>query len=175
MLSRAPRWSGPWMCLLHVPLYCGDVLLGVLVGSKCLWHWVLFGIRERLHLPVLYILDWPPWWVGAHVGPWRLGWTRFMLLNSWGGFVCYCYHNHIKQMDTCFPYWMLQGVYLWGLWLFTSCGWRSWRTLCWCIVSVISSVDPPVSWALVTWSTWCYSLSGECGPWMLTLIGANAC
>ena len=175
MLSRSPRWSDPLMFWFHVLPHCCDALLRVIVGNKCSWRWVLLGRQDGLNCPVSYILAWSPWWVGAHGGPWGLGWTRCLVLSSWVGWVWYFYHNHIIQIDICFPYWMSQRVYLWGLWLFPSCGRWSWLEVCWCVVPVVSSVDPPLYLALMVWLTWGFYLFVACGPWLLPFIWAYAC
>ena len=163
------------MWWLTVPLHCDDVFLGGLVGSQCSWPWVIFGRRERLHFPVSYMLAWSPCWVGAHGGPWRIGWTCCLLVTSLGVWLFNCYHNHIKQIDTCFPYLMWLGIFLLGLWLFAACGRWSWWTMCWCIVQAVSLVVPPVSLAISSWWTCSSFLFGACGPWRLPLIEAGSC
>ena len=163
------------MCWFTIPLHCGDAFLGGIAGSKCSWTWVLFGIRERLNCTISYMLAWYSWWLGDNGGLWRLGWTRCMLVTSFGGWVWNFCHNNIEQIDTCFPYLMWLGIFLLVMWIFDACDWWYWWTLCWCVVTAVSSVLPPVSLDLVSWRTWGSFLFGACGPWLLPLIVAGAC
>ena len=162
------------MWWLTVPLHCDDVFLGGLVGSQCSWLWVIFGRRERLHFPVPYMLDWDPWCIGAHGRPWGIGWTHFLLVTSLVGRVCNCFHNHIEEIDTCFPYLMLLDIFLLGLCLFAIFGRWYWWTLCWCVVPVVSSVVPTVYFFLEAWWNWGSFLFGSCDPWLFPLVWADA-
>ena len=96
-------------------------------------------------------------------------WINFLIFISWGVSIYYCYHFHTKQIDTCLPYWKLQGIYLLGLWLFAYCGRWYWWTLCWCVVSVVSSVDSTLD--IIDWWTWYYYLFGAGGPRMFPFMG----
>ena len=161
------------MCLLHILPYCGNAFLGVLVGSQCPWTWVIFGMRDMLHFPVSYIMAWVPWCVVDYGGPWRPGWTRCLVLLSWGGSLYYLYHINIYIIDTCLCYWRLQGIYLLGLLLFSSCcRWYMW-TLCCCVVSVVLLVATPFN--VISWLTWFSSLFGAWDPCLLPLMGVDAC
>ena len=169
----ALKWS------LNVIISCFTSLRqfipGGIVGSQCSWTWVIFGRRERLPFPVSYMLAWAPWWVGAHGGPWKLRWTRCLLVTSLGGWICYLCHTHIENIYTCLPYLISVGIFRLGMWLFAACGRWSWWTLCLCVVPEVSSVLLQVYSAILSWWTWDYFVFGACGPWLLPLIGAGAC
>ena len=144
LLIRAPRWSYPWMWLLHVQPHFSNELLEVLVRSGYPWTQVISGIRERLNCQVSCMLAWVPWQLCAYVGLWRPGWTRCLISLSWGWSEYYCCCTCIILIDTYWPCLRLQGI---------SC------KVCGYLPFVVDNIGEHCVGALCQWCHWQFLLS----------------